>query len=136
LALAGVSIWGVAFAWVFNYQKVATGFFKESLFLVRAADEAKQLFGDNIRHPGPFSWVSGTLNQVKGIVDINYKVYGDKGKMNDATIAFTDSIKSSIVDEGMVHIKAHKDRGSTEWKILSFVLENNQGERLPLNTDC
>ncbi|CAG8748107.1 11224_t:CDS:1, partial [Racocetra fulgida] len=84
--IIGISIWATAIALSFNHQRVNSSSVKESLLNVKNHPKAIQYLGRNINFTAPqwwpfpsqrkFPWISGNINQLKGIVDFKYWVEG------------------------------------------------------------
>ncbi|CAG8693443.1 14877_t:CDS:2 [Racocetra persica] len=80
--IIGISIWATAIALSFNHQRVNSSSVKESLFNVKHHPKAIQHLGRNINFTAPqwwpfpsqrkFPWISGNINQLKGVVDFKY----------------------------------------------------------------
>ncbi|KAK6825697.1 cytochrome oxidase assembly [Apiospora arundinis] len=57
---------------IFNYQKSSSPVVASTLYALRTSPKARELLGDEI------PWISGTMNQLQGRVDISFKVKGTK----------------------------------------------------------
>ncbi|CAG8761676.1 10187_t:CDS:1, partial [Dentiscutata heterogama] len=84
--IIGISFWATAIALSFNYQRINSSTVQGSLSNVKHHPKAIQYLGQNINFTAPqwwpfpsqwtFPWVSGNINQLKGIVNFKYWVEG------------------------------------------------------------
>jgi len=66
---------------IFNNERCDNASVNNTLLELRRNKKYRELLGNNIRLDGTFvPWVYGTLNQVKGDVDIQFFVVGNKDK--------------------------------------------------------
>ncbi|KAI8361362.1 cytochrome oxidase assembly protein 1, partial [Mortierella sp. GBAus27b] len=77
----GVAFWAGSLAVAANHQRQGTSVVRGTLFNVKFDTKAQELLGDNIDFINPrWPWISGTVAHLKGRVDIEYNVRGDKAE--------------------------------------------------------
>jgi len=64
---------------IFNYQKSSSSVVSSTLYSLRVHPRARELLGDEIQFRYKFPIIRGELNQLHGLIDINYDVKGTKG---------------------------------------------------------
>ncbi|KAG0208917.1 hypothetical protein BGX28_000236 [Mortierella sp. GBA30] len=107
LGVLGVSFWAGSIAVAANHQRQGTSIVRGTLFNVKFDTKAQQLLGSNIDFTNPsWPWISGTVAHLKGRVDIEYQVKGDKA-------------------EGRVHFVAV--RPAKQWVTTDFTLTMPDG---------
>ncbi|CAG8496740.1 651_t:CDS:1 [Diversispora eburnea] len=77
--IIGVSLWTISITLSFNYQRLNSSTVQGSLFNVKHDSNSVELLGNNINFSSKYPWVSGSINNLKGIADIKYSIKGDKG---------------------------------------------------------
>lgn len=85
------------------------------LYCLRRSEQAKTRLGSNIGFKSSWPWVWGTLNTVKGDIDIEFDVSGDSGS-------------------GKLKLKANRTAKFVPFEIEHFILETN-GESVDLLKD-
>jgi cytochrome c oxidase assembly factor 1 len=76
-----VSFWilmGVSAVLIFNYEKTTSPIVTTTLHFLRRSQIIREVLGDKIDFSSFFPWISGELNQVKGVVNIKFEVSGTK----------------------------------------------------------
>ncbi|KAK8093806.1 hypothetical protein PG997_000491 [Apiospora hydei] len=63
---------------IFNYQKSSSPVVASTLYALRTSPKARELLGDEVYFKHQIPWISGTMNQLQGRVDISFKVKGTK----------------------------------------------------------
>ncbi|CAG8498841.1 10183_t:CDS:2 [Paraglomus occultum] len=106
--LVGVSFWAAFITIAFNHQRQASSIVKNSIFHVRYDQEAKEVLGDNIDFASSWPWISGSVNHLKGKINISYDVKGSKGK-------------------GRVHFHSVRRGYDQRWEVLEFSLTSEDG---------
>lgn len=76
----GVSLWTISIALSFNYQRLNSDAVQKSLFHLKYFSNSTELLGNNISLSSRYQWISGSINNMKGVADIKYSVKGDKGE--------------------------------------------------------
>ncbi|KAF9138748.1 hypothetical protein BG015_002271 [Linnemannia schmuckeri] len=103
----GVAFWAGSIAVAANHQRQGTSIVRGTLFNVKFDTKAQELLGDNIDFVNPkWPWISGTVAHLKGRVDIEFQVRGDKA-------------------EGRVHFVAV--RPAKQWITTDFTLTMPDG---------
>lgn len=105
----------VSCALIFNYEKTRSPIVNSVLYCLRRSDQAKARLGPNIGFKSSWPWVWGTLNTVKGDIDIEFDVSGDSGS-------------------GKLKLKANRTAKFVPFEIEHFILETN-GESVDLLKD-
>lgn len=78
-----VVVVGAAMFAIFNYQKSSSSVVSSTLYALRTSRRAREILGSEIYFAQKMPWISGTLNQLHGRIDISFWVKGSKaqGKM-------------------------------------------------------
>jgi cytochrome c oxidase assembly factor 1 len=63
-----------------NYQRLSSSVVSGTLFMVRYDPRVIDLVGDKVDYADSWPWISGTVNHLKGKVNIAFDVTGSKGK--------------------------------------------------------
>ncbi|CAO3563784.1 unnamed protein product [Mortierella alpina] len=107
LGVLGASFWAGSIAVAANHQRQGTSIVRGTMFNVKFDTKAQQLLGDNIDFTNPgWPWISGTVAHLKGRVDIEFQVKGNKA-------------------EGRVHFVAV--RPAKQWVTTDFTLTMPDG---------
>ncbi|KAF9425474.1 hypothetical protein BGZ94_007494 [Podila epigama] len=81
LGIVGVGFWAGSLAVAANHQRQGTSIVRGTLFNVKFDKKAQELLGDNIDFTQKdWPWISGTVAHLKGRVDIEFQVRGDKAE--------------------------------------------------------
>ncbi|KAG0014809.1 hypothetical protein BGZ81_000245 [Podila clonocystis] len=81
LGVLGVTFWAGSIAVAANHQRQGTSIVRGTLFNVKFDTKAQELLGDNIDFTNKgWPWISGTVAHLKGRVDIEFQVRGDKAE--------------------------------------------------------
>ncbi|KAF9992871.1 hypothetical protein BGZ79_002536 [Entomortierella chlamydospora] len=79
--ILGVAFWAGSLAVAANHQRQGTSIVRGTLFNVKFDKKAQELLGENIDFTNKnWPWISGTVAHLKGRVDIEYQVRGDKAE--------------------------------------------------------
>ncbi|KAF8933206.1 cytochrome oxidase complex assembly protein 1-domain-containing protein [Dissophora ornata] len=112
LGIIGVGFWAGSIAVAANHQRQGTSIVRGTLFNVKFDTKAQELLGENIDYTNKqWPWISGTVAHLKGRVDIEYQVRGDKA-------------------EGRVHFVAV--RPAKQWVTTDFTLTMPDGTMVVL----
>ncbi|KAF9959042.1 hypothetical protein BGZ72_010383 [Mortierella alpina] len=107
LGVLGASFWAGSIAVAANHQRQGTSIVRGTMFNVKFDTKAQKLLGNNIDFTNPsWPWISGTVAHLKGRVDIEFQVKGDKA-------------------EGRVHFVAV--RPAKQWVTTDFTLTMPDG---------
>ncbi|KAI9835582.1 MAG: hypothetical protein M1819_002033 [Sarea resinae] len=63
---------------IFNYEKQSSSVVGSTLYALRTSEKAREFLGDEIYFASALPWIKGELNQLKGRIDIRYRVKGTK----------------------------------------------------------
>lgn len=101
---------------IFNYERMNNASVNNSLLELRRDLKARDLLGSNIKLYGIYPWIFGDMQQVKGHVDISFKVIGSKGHV------------------GVVKFKAGRELNELNFTIeeWSLTMEENPEETLDI----
>jgi cytochrome c oxidase assembly factor 1 len=92
---------GAAMFGIFNYQKSSSSVVSSTLYALRTSKQAREILGDEIYFAHKIPWISGTMDQLHGRIDISYWVKGtkSKGKMRFKSIRpdRTSYVSSSLL---------------------------------------
>ncbi|KAF9901365.1 hypothetical protein BX616_002278 [Lobosporangium transversale] len=115
VGIVGAGFWAGSIAVAANHQRQGTSIVRGTLFNVKFDKKAQELLGDNIDFTNKrWPWISGTVAHLKGRVDIEYQVRGDKA-------------------EGRIHFVAV--RPAKQWITTDFTLTMPDGTCVPLGKD-
>ncbi|PKS12149.1 hypothetical protein jhhlp_001447 [Lomentospora prolificans] len=70
---------------IFNYQKSSSSVIASTLYALRTSEQARALLGDEIYFKHRIPWISGEMNQLRGRIDVKFKV---KGTLGSGTMTF------------------------------------------------
>jgi cytochrome c oxidase assembly factor 1 len=68
----------VASVAIFNYQKLSSPVTEATLYALRTSDKARAHLGDEIYFAQQIPWISGEMNQVRGRINISFRVKGTR----------------------------------------------------------
>lgn len=71
---------GAAMFGIFNYQKSSSSVVSSTLYALRTSKQAREILGDEIYFADKIPWISGSMDQLHGRIDISYWVKGTKAK--------------------------------------------------------
>lgn len=101
-------------ALIFNYEKTRSPIVNSVLYCLRRSEKAKAQLGPNIGFQSSWPWIWGTLNTVKGNIDIEFDVSGD-------------------TQSGKLRLKANRTAKFVPFDIEHFVLEVNDEARTSID---
>jgi cytochrome c oxidase assembly factor 1 len=79
-AAVGAVVWIVGLGGALNHQRLSSSVVHGTLFTVRYDSRVISLIGDRIDYADSWPWISGTVNHLKGKIDIGFDVKGSTGK--------------------------------------------------------
>lgn len=71
---------GLATLAIFNYQKSSSSVVSSTLYALRKSPQAREILGSEIYFASKFPWISGTMDQLHGVIDISFWVKGTRGR--------------------------------------------------------
>ncbi|KAJ2617605.1 cytochrome oxidase assembly protein 1 [Coemansia sp. RSA 1365] len=77
VAVAAVT-WGLGTVIAFNYQRMTSTPVTAALFTARHNEGVCKAFGKHLNFASAFPWISGDISHLKGFVDVEFDVIGDK----------------------------------------------------------
>lgn len=98
---------------IFNYQKLSSPTVASTLYALRTSRKAREYLGDEIYFAQQIPWISGTMNQLRGHIDISFKVKGSRNEGVMRFVSFRPGPKAMFE--------------TTEWS-----LETKDGEKIDL----
>src|SRR5438270_2366239 len=71
----------IAAASLFNYQRASSSVVASTLYALRVNPEAREVLGDEITFKArTMPWITGTMDQLHGKIQISYAVKGTKSE--------------------------------------------------------
>ncbi|CAG8455032.1 3095_t:CDS:10 [Ambispora leptoticha] len=107
----GVTVWIVAVAVAWNHERQSTSAIQGCMFNVRYSEEARAVLGDTINFASAWPWISGTINHLKGRINVWFRVKGEKGK-------------------GTVHFHSIRRGHGQNWQVVDFSLTTDDDGRV------
>jgi len=65
-----------------NYEKMNHSVVNSTMYALRVHPEAREKLGDEVYFSHQVPWIWGTIDQVHGVIDVNWGVKGKKMKGN------------------------------------------------------
>lgn len=65
---------------IFNYQRSSSSVVSSTLYALRVNPQVRELLGDEIQFKAKIPWITGTMDQMHGRIDISYAVKGTKSE--------------------------------------------------------
>lgn len=65
---------------IFNYQRSSSPVVASTLYALRTSPAAREVLGDEIYFAQSIPWISGSMNQLRGTIDISFRVRGTAGE--------------------------------------------------------
>ncbi|CAO3634410.1 unnamed protein product [Cunninghamella blakesleeana] len=93
-AIIGTAVWIVGLSSALNYQRLSSSVVSGTLFMVRYDPRVIELVGDNVDYADYWPWIGGTVNHLKGKVDISFDITGSKGER--AQVKFTSQRRGHV----------------------------------------
>ena len=78
---------------IFNYQKQNSSVVTSTLYSLRTNTAARELLGDEVYFASAIPWIRGEINQLHGLVDVQYWV---KGTRQQALMKFKSERKTRM----------------------------------------
>jgi hypothetical protein len=78
--IVGVSLWIGGLSYAMNYQRQSSSVVHGTLFTVRYDPRVRALLGENIGYADSRAWIDGSVNHLKGQVNIKFDIKGDNGR--------------------------------------------------------
>ncbi|KAK4228470.1 cytochrome oxidase complex assembly protein 1-domain-containing protein [Podospora fimiseda] len=75
-----ISLIALASIAIFNYQKLSSPIVSATLYALRTSEKGRAALGENIYFAQQIPWISGEMNQVRGRINISFRVKGTKGQ--------------------------------------------------------
>ncbi|CAH2355613.1 cytochrome c oxidase assembly factor 1 [[Candida] railenensis] len=99
---------GVFFAcvFIFNYEKTTSPVINSVMYFLRRSNYALSALGDDITFAYQWPWIWGTLNTVRGDVDIQFDVKGSKAS-------------------GVLYLVANRESKQEQFKVRKWLLKIN-----------
>ncbi|OMH85152.1 hypothetical protein AX774_g1295 [Zancudomyces culisetae] len=115
-ALLACLSWAVCIEYFFNDTRMTSSAVTAALFIARNNEEVVEAYGHGLDFPNNFyTKVYGVVNNLKGNVDVYFKVVGSNKR------------------EGTLYLKCHrKDLSTNVWTTDSFYILTPEGQKIPL----
>jgi cytochrome c oxidase assembly factor 1 len=78
-AAVGAVVWVVGLGAALNHQRLSSSVVHGTLFMVRYDPRVIALLGDHVDYASSWPWISGTVNHLKGKINIGFEVKGSTG---------------------------------------------------------
>ncbi|KAJ1731563.1 cytochrome oxidase assembly protein 1 [Coemansia biformis] len=114
VAVAAVT-WGLGTVIAFNYQRMTSTPVTAALFTARHNEEVCEVLGKQLNFRSSFPWITGSISHLKGFVDVEFEVAGDKG-----------------VDGRLVLKSRRTGKQNGEWHTVEFYVATSDGRKI----DC
>lgn len=75
----GAVVWVVGLGAALNHQRLSSSVVHGTLFMVRYDPRVIALLGDHVDYASSWPWISGTVNHLKGKINIGFEVKGASG---------------------------------------------------------
>lgn len=98
---------------IFNYQKSSSSVVSSTLYALRTSEKAREILGDEVYFAHRIPWISGTMDQLHGRIDISYWVKGTKSK-------------------GKMRFRSIRPDRTSYFRTESWTLETEDGEVIQL----
>ncbi|CAI5759099.1 unnamed protein product [Candida verbasci] len=89
---------------IFNYEKTQSPIVTSTLFYLRRNKQVENLLGSGIDFAYSWPWISGKLNTVQGLIDIKFKIKGNK-------------------NDGYLKLKANRESKLHPFNVENFSIE-------------
>lgn len=76
----GAVVWAVGLGAALNHQRLSSSVVHGTLFTVRYDPRVVSLVGDRVNYADDWPWISGTVNHLKGKIDIAFDIKGSSSK--------------------------------------------------------
>ncbi|KAI8975391.1 cytochrome oxidase complex assembly protein 1-domain-containing protein [Mycotypha africana] len=76
----GAVVWAVGLGAAMNHQRLSSSVVHGTLFMVRYDPRVIELLGDHVDYARSWPWISGSVNHLKGKIDIGFDVKGSSGE--------------------------------------------------------
>ncbi|CAO3693839.1 unnamed protein product [Umbelopsis ramanniana] len=111
--IVGVSLWIGGLSYAMNYQRQSSSVVHGTLFTVRYDPRVRALLGENVGYADSWAWIDGSVNHLKGQVNIKFDIKGDNGQ------------------KAKVHFASRRD--GNQWQTLVFSVVREDGVSLNLD---
>ncbi|KAI8575427.1 hypothetical protein K450DRAFT_261973 [Umbelopsis ramanniana AG] len=105
--IVGVSLWIGGLSYAMNYQRQSSSVVHGTLFTVRYDPRVRALLGENVGYADSWAWIDGSVNHLKGQVNIKFNIKGDNGQT------------------AKVHFASRRD--GNQWQTLVFNVVREDG---------
>ncbi|KAI7899262.1 cytochrome oxidase complex assembly protein 1-domain-containing protein [Cokeromyces recurvatus] len=77
----GALVWFVGLGAALNHQRLSSSVVHGTLFMVRYDHRVISLIGDKVNYADYWPWISGSVNHLKGKIDIKFRIRGSKDEI-------------------------------------------------------
>lgn len=99
---------------IFNYEKTTSPIINSVMYFLRRSENAKQLLGEDIGFKYSWPWIWGTLNTVRGDIDIEFAVQGSQ-------------------NSGKLKLKASRESKLHPFDIHHWILQINDAQKTQID---
>lgn len=116
----GAVVWAVGLGAALNHQRLSSSVVHGTLFMVRYDPRVIALVGDRVDYADSWPWISGTVNHLKGKIDIGFDVKGSTGKSVSWLMWSVTDENCSLGEVARVHFVSK--RGGQKWNTIEFTV--------------
>ncbi|RYP93741.1 hypothetical protein DL770_000113 [Monosporascus sp. CRB-9-2] len=98
---------------IFNYQKLSSPVVASTMYALRTSQRARDYLGDEVQFRRQIPWISGTMNQLRGVIDISFAVKGTRGS-------------------GTMRFASHRPSARAMFETTEWTLETEDGRVIDL----
>jgi cytochrome c oxidase assembly factor 1 len=98
---------------IFNYQKLSSPVVASTLYALRTSRKAREYLGDEIYFRHQIPWIGGSMNQLRGRIDITFRVRGTR-------------------NEGVMRFASFRPSAKAMYETTEWSLETTDGRRIDL----
>ncbi|KAI8873507.1 DUF1783-domain-containing protein, partial [Ramicandelaber brevisporus] len=108
-----VALWAGSLIVMFNYQRQTTSAVAGAYYTARQHKLVREAIGDKVTYASKWPWISGSINNLKGRIDIGFWVQGDKG-------------------QGYIRLRTIRPAIQAPWHTVEYTLTTKDGEVINL----
>ncbi|KAG2181166.1 hypothetical protein INT43_008748 [Umbelopsis isabellina] len=111
--IVGVSLWIGGLSYAMNFQRQSSSVVHGTMFTVRYHQGVRDLLGENVGYADSWAWIDGSVNHLKGQVNIKFDIKGDNGH------------------KAKVHFASRRE--GANWRTIIFNVTRDDGVTLNLD---
>ena len=118
----GAVVWAVGLGAALNHQRLSSSVVHGTLFMVRYDPRVIALVGNGVDYADSWPWISGTVNHLKGKIDIGFDVKGSTGKnKKEGEIKHGLNPLFTTGERARVHFVSKRTSGQ-KWHTIEFTV--------------